>query len=120
MSTPEHGAEFAAAVRAVLADETHWVAWKKDLAPDPGGKMMTCVSFQRPPYKEPATLQKGRGKRPGGEPAAMRSCADVFKWLRSRPHVLPCIMRNPACGVQCVILSASHGRAALIPWLYGR
>ena len=66
-ATPERGADFAAAVRAVLADETHWVRWKKDAVPDAAGKVMTCASFQRPPYRELATMQKGRGKRPGGE-----------------------------------------------------
>lgn len=66
-ATPERGAEFAAAVRAVLADETHWVAWKRDAVPDAAGKAVTCPTFQRPPYTEPPTMQKGRGKRPGGE-----------------------------------------------------
>ena len=67
VTTPDRGADFAAAVRSVLADETHWVAWKRDTAPDAAGRMVTCGSFQRPPYQEPATLQKGRGKRPGGK-----------------------------------------------------
>ena len=69
VATPDRGADFAAAVRSVLVDETHWVAWKRDTAPDSAGRMVTCGSFQRQPYQEPATLQKGRGKRPGGESA---------------------------------------------------
>ena len=76
-ATPERGADFAAGVRGVLADETRWVAWKRDAAPDPSGKMLPCASFQRPPYQEPAGLQKGRGKRPGGEPVLSIMCAAI-------------------------------------------
>ncbi len=83
VATPERGADFAAAVRSVLADETHWVAWKRDPAPDPAGRTMPCTSFQRAPYQEPASLQKGRGKRPGGEPALQRSI-----WLLGSKELL--------------------------------
>ena len=83
VATPERGADFAAAVRSVLADETHWVAWKRDTAPDTAGRMVTCGSFQRPPYQEPATLQKGRGKRPGGALTGSISTRVVVKRLPS-------------------------------------
>lgn len=56
-ATPEHGTEFAAAIRAVLNDETFWVQWKNVLpaASVPGApvKAEVCPSFERPLYVPP-------------------------------------------------------------------
>ena len=48
-ATPDGGDEFCDSVQAILADEEHWIAWKKD----------GCKDFARPPY--PAQLQFAGG-----------------------------------------------------------
>lgn len=57
-ATPERGAEFATAIRAVLEDETAWVQWKNVLpaAAVPGTpvKAEVCPSFERPMYVPPS------------------------------------------------------------------
>ena len=102
-ATPERGAEFAAAVRSVLADETHWVAWKKTPAPDRlAGKPQFCASFQRPPYTEPETLRKVRSKRPGGETTSTphSSCIRVFGTRR-----MSCAL---SAALLCFVLVRAH------------
>ena len=61
-ATPGDGVSFAEAVRALLSDEAHWVAWKKT----PGGtKNIACSSFVLPPYTIAADLES-RVTLPGG------------------------------------------------------
>ena len=61
-ATPRDGVSFAAAARALLSDEAHWVAWKKT----PGGtKNILCTSYVMPPYTIAADLES-RVTLPGG------------------------------------------------------
>lgn len=62
-STPEDGHSFAKAVRAIMSDEAHWVAWKKTVG---GAKKIACASFILPPYTFAANV-KSRVNLPGGK-----------------------------------------------------
>lgn len=52
----------AAAVRTILADESQWVAWKKEVG---GTDNRVCGSFARQPYAPPEKLES-RVTLPGG------------------------------------------------------
>ena len=79
-------------MRGILADETHWVAWKKNPVLDrQAGKKQACASFQRPPYAEAETRQKARSKRPGGESACrdpQLSCIMIWTTQQTDPCAL--------------------------------
>ncbi len=86
--TPECGAEFAAAVRAAMAYEGHWVGWKN----------RSCPPFARPPAALPQPPPPGR---PGARsPAAAAGAA--------RPRAAP-------RGAQAAQPGRANGHAGAAP-----